>query len=109
MQNGMSEHYYSNVFSVRQKLTDAEILAQLAEEAAELAQAALKYRRCLDKTNPTPIPNQEAHDRLCEELADVLVCVDALDGDPDCETVRTIREKKAQRWAARLDRLPQRE
>lgn len=31
-----------------------EILAQLAEEASELAQAALKLRRALDGTNPTP-------------------------------------------------------
>lgn len=31
-----------------------EILAQLAEEASELAQAALKLRRALNGTNPTP-------------------------------------------------------
>lgn len=31
-----------------------KILAQLAEEASELAQAALKLRRALDGTNPTP-------------------------------------------------------
>ncbi len=30
-----------------------ELLAQMAEEAAELAQAALKFRRVLDETNPT--------------------------------------------------------
>ena len=36
-------------------LPKTEILAQLAEEAAELAQAALKLRRSLDGTNPTPV------------------------------------------------------
>ena len=33
-------------------LPKTEILAQLAEEASELAQAALKLRRALDGTNP---------------------------------------------------------
>ena len=33
-------------------LPKAEILAQLAEEASELAQAALKSRRAIDKENP---------------------------------------------------------
>lgn len=35
-------------------LPKAEILAQLAEETSELAQAALKLRRAIDKENPTP-------------------------------------------------------
>lgn len=35
-------------------LPKTEILAQLAEKASELAQAALKLRRALDGTNPTP-------------------------------------------------------
>lgn len=35
-------------------LPKTEILAQLAEEASELAQAALKLRRALDGANPTP-------------------------------------------------------
>ena len=36
-------------------LSLSERVAQLAEEAAELAQAALKYRRALDGVNPTPV------------------------------------------------------
>lgn len=38
---------------IRDYLSDAEIVAQLAEEASELAQVALKLRRVLDGTNPT--------------------------------------------------------
>lgn len=38
---------------IRDYLSDAEIIAQLEEEASELAQAALKLRRALDGTNPT--------------------------------------------------------
>lgn len=40
--------------NVTDYLTPAELLAQLAEESAELAQAALKLRRAYDGTNPTP-------------------------------------------------------
>lgn len=35
-------------------LPKTEILTQLVEEASELAQVALKLRRALDGTNPTP-------------------------------------------------------
>ena len=38
---------------IRDYLSDAEIVAQLAEEASELTQAALKLRRVFDGTNPT--------------------------------------------------------
>lgn len=34
----------------------AEVLAQMAEELTEAAQAALKLRRAMDGANPTPFP-----------------------------------------------------
>ena len=40
-------------------LPQTEILNQLAEEHAEAAQAALKLRRAVDRTNPTPKTLQE--------------------------------------------------
>ena len=49
-------------------LPKAEILAQLAEETSELAQAALKLRRAIDKENPTPKSQAEATDDLIEEM-----------------------------------------
>lgn len=52
-------------------LTTAEILAQMAEEASELAQAALKLRRAYDGTNPTPKSVEECEANLLEELAEV--------------------------------------
>ena len=52
------------VDEIRLFLPDAELWAQLAEEAAELAQAALKIRRVLDGTNPTPKDIGEA--RQCD-------------------------------------------
>lgn len=48
-------------------LPKTEILAQLAEEASELAQAALKLRRALDGTNPTPKSVEECEANLIEE------------------------------------------
>lgn len=66
-------------------LPKTEILAQLAEEASELAQAALKLRRALDGTNPTPKSVEECEANLMEEFADignaVTVLCDAWFGD----------------------------
>ena len=53
-------------------LSDEDILCQLAEEAAELAQAALKLRRAITQTNPTPVSDEEAVDSIIEEYADTI-------------------------------------
>lgn len=86
-------------------LSPAEILAQMGEEAAELAQAALKLRRALDGTNPTPKSVEECKAALIEEYADVLVCICALDDTTDydysADATRIISEKRA-RWLTRL-------
>ena len=58
-------------------LPKTEILAQLAEEASELAQAALKLRRALDGKNPTPKSVEECEANLLEETADVKVAMEA--------------------------------
>lgn len=89
---------------VREKLSDPELLAQLAEEAAELSQAALKMRRVIDGTNPTPVTFQEAHNNLLEEISDVETCVAALlYNTPTAVQVRAeLRAVKLERWAERL-------
>ena len=63
---------------IKEILPETEILALLAEEAAELAQAALKLRRVLDGTNPTPVTEGAARNDLVEEYGDVLNCADQL-------------------------------
>lgn len=78
-----------------------ELLAGLAEEAAELSQAALKLRRTIDKRNRTPVSTSEASRALNEEFADVVVCAAALGLDRE-EVERFIREKAA-RWSTRLE------
>ena len=45
---------------------------QIAEEAAELAKAALKLRRAITQTNPTPVTVDEAVENIIEEYADTI-------------------------------------
>lgn len=57
-----------------------ELLALLAEECTELAQAALKLRRAMTGEDPTPVSKGMARLAVDEEVADVLVSL-ALCGD----------------------------
>lgn len=91
-------------------LPKTEILAQLAEEASELAQAALKLRRALDGTNPTPKDIEECEMNLLEELADVKVAftVYLADSKPCIkarvsEEINKTAEIKLDRWLSRLE------
>ena len=52
----------------------AAMLEQLAEESAELAQAALKAARILRDDNPTPVTLPEACAAVIEEYTDVVHC-----------------------------------
>lgn len=85
-------------------LGEPEVLAQLAEEAAELAQAALKMRRAITGKNPTPKSVEECQAALMEEMADVTVCAGQLgylDGAPGIQ-IGVIMSRKAKRWYERL-------
>lgn len=94
-------------------LPKTEILAQLAEEASELAQAASKLRRALDGTNPTPKSIAECEANLMEEFADISNAVKALcdawfgdDLDSECEfwdAELEIEDAKYKRWLSRLE------
>lgn len=88
----------------RDYLTEGELLCQLAEESAELAQAALKERRALEDDNPTPVSYPDAHANLLEEVADVYVSLGELLSLADWETVAHTRAKKENRWIQRLER-----
>ena len=80
-------------------LDERTLLEQLAEEASELAQAALKLIRAAEySNNPTPITLQEAEVNLDEELHDVLAVASLLgiiEYDDD-------ENPKWKRWAERL-------
>ena len=85
---------------IKEKMPVTELLAGLAEEASELAQAALKYRRALDGTNPTPTTQDEAYEHLCEEIADVMLYMQVL-SLPN-SYISSIMEQKMKRWENRL-------
>lgn len=92
--------YFENMNQsyISEKLGEAEVLAQLAEEAAELAQAALKLRRALDGKNPTPKTEDECRWNLEEEYNDVILCAVQLGLEVDaCAAMNKIR-----RWQKRL-------
>ena len=89
---------------IREMVTQDELLAQLEEEAAELAQAALKVRRTLSNSNPTPVKRHEAEKLLLEEIADVNPCLHVCDYEKvrDKIEVNRIISSKADRWVKRL-------
>lgn len=93
--------WHIELTNIAAKLGRAELLAGLAEEAAELSQAALKLRRVLDGRNPTPVTETEATLHLQEELTDVLLCAVTF-GVDRTEIERFIRTKSA-RWSARVE------
>lgn len=88
---------------IRRTLPETELLAQLAEEAAELAQAALKLRRVLDGRNYTPVTENEAQDALFEETRDVVLCLSTLDlVHPESIQDDEGTMRKLTRWVTRL-------
>ena len=88
-------------------LSEEDILCQIAEEAAELAKAALKLRRAIAQTNPTPVTDEEAIDNLIEEYGDTVgsFMVWAKKNNLDIEIYETSNENiysKFDRWADRI-------
>lgn len=78
-----------------------------AEEAAELAQAMLKYCRACGHGSWTPINPKDATDAVIEEYADLLLAMEA--GFPRHEgnkmfynNLERVYKEKAKRWAERL-------
>lgn len=98
MKNGMDMIEY-----IRRTLPKTELLAQLAEEASELAQAALKLRRVMDGRNVTPTTEDEAIGTLFEETGDVALCLATL--NLVCAEIALDNDyitKKLTRWVTRL-------
>ena len=88
---------------IHNELGIEELLCQLAEECAELTQAALKLRRAYTSKNPTPVTIEQAVVGLLEEIADVRLCTETLllNEDDESEIKATI-DYKTERWANRI-------
>lgn len=77
-----------------------DLYEQLAEEAAELSQAANKMARALRGVNPTPKTETEAYHNVIEEYTDVVnVACNILDIHPDW----LVSDYKLYRWTKRLE------
>lgn len=83
---------------VHRSLTWSSQLEQLAEECAELSQAALKFARILRGDNPTPTTYDEAVKNVREEATDVMLCLRVADIHVSTE----IAKNKMHRWVERL-------
>ena len=83
-------------------LSEPVRLEQLAEEAAELAHAALKLARILRGESPTPAGEAESRERLIEEIADVMVVVDSLTDTRMLRDIGSYCTEKKDRWEQRL-------
>lgn len=85
------------------KLGVEELLGRITEECGELVQAAQKYRRVLNGT--TTVSLETAIENLCEECADVVLCIDMLirSGLVDEAEMHTIGRIKNDREYKRID------
>lgn len=91
---------------VRATVPPSELWAQLAEEATELAHAALKLRRSTGGANPTPVKPDEAFGAVMEEIADVTLLIHVLQLDLSPDAIEMTGRRKLLRWR---DRLKERE
>ena len=87
---------------IAEHIKAAAALEQLAEEAAELTHAALKYARIVRGENPTPVNLADAHDALTEEMGDVILCARVLMAQGVAFDNNAIAERKARRWVDRI-------
>lgn len=92
----------TDVEFIRKQLPDEVLYAQLAEEANELAQAALKMYRIIDGRNPPRCRLSEARANLLEEIADVINCLQMLSISPNALDYQETIRQKIIRWAAHL-------
>ena len=90
---------------IRAAIPMDELLAGLAEEAAELGHAALKYRRVMTGINPPPVSAEEARGALLEEIADVelyLSIIGFYKDKSDLSVLAEVTLTKLDRWVERL-------
>ena len=78
------------------------LLEQTAEECTELAHACLKEARRLRGENPTPCTEEERKAAIMEEIADVSICLSALDDAGYTLSFAAVSAKQ-DRWCQRLD------
>lgn len=81
-----------------EKIGKSAMLEQLAEEATELAHAALKLARIERGENPTPVLKDAAVSHLIEEYTDVVQCAEELSLAPNREQIKLKKMRFEERW-----------
>ena len=92
----------STSYGIVETIGKAAALEQLAEECAELAQAALKLARIERHQNPTPVKYDEAFTALVEEVGDVRLCIDVMDEALGPIDTTIMEFEKYRRWKKRI-------
>ena len=88
----------SNYTFIKDRLSEAALYEQLAEECCELAHACQKKARFLRGENPTPLTINDIDEMVDEEYTDVFLVTTLLGLSVDsCNYY-----KKIDRWADRL-------
>lgn len=88
---------------IKNRLSKANLWGQLAEEAAELAQAALKMQRLEQGVNLPRKDRETCIAAVVEEHADVALCFELLEWQ-DKEQREQIRAAKIERWSKILQK-----
>lgn len=83
---------------MKDRIGDAAMYEQLAEEASELCKAALKMARILRGENPTPVTGRQAWEDLEEEYTDVMICTQELNINYDAAVAKRKRDRFKKRW-----------
>lgn len=91
------------ILYIREQLSPADQFGQVAEEAVELAHAAMKMQRILNGTNPTPVTEKEAIGKVMEEICDLYNALEVLKLDANMKYDQ-IRKKKMARWVERIQK-----
>lgn len=86
---------------IRRYLSKPAVFEQMAEEASELAQAALKYARILRNENPTPKTETDAINDIIEEWTDLHVVGEIMELTIDSLCF----DFKMKRWYERLQNM----
>ena len=94
------------MLELTRKVDEETALDQLAEEAVELAHAALKLQRIRRGNSPSPVTEADAMRKLMEEASDVTVCLELLACKGINLPIAEIVNAKAWRW---LDRIKAKE
>lgn len=84
---------------IRDKLSNTDLLIQLSEECNELSASITKLVRKIRDNNLTPKTLIEIEGGITEEMTDVVLCLDLLNG---CYTDYNIYITKLKRWTERL-------